>query len=389
MTLNREALLHKLYSAALLDGGLSGVLTDLAAAFPDLPISYQAQCVYQNKLYDFAFFNHGSDTAERLSRVESPNPFPPIALNCDVTDIVRTAEVISPEEVEKTDFYDEFCRHDSHINRATGIILHRQGADSAFVAANFPKEFSADDEERANQVLRFLRPHLQGAFNLLLEVRKREVNSARYGFWLEQIPTPAFVVDGSRHIIHMNALAERVLEQGGAFTTSPGAILSSADGLIRKRIEDAVDRAQATSTPVGPVFLRCPGRRGGFFFILPVRPEDRAHPSLAPFLGPRMPFLMTYFDPEDRPKTARGVLAGALGVSERESALVQELVYGSSLRESAETLGIAYNTARNQLASVHTKTGTRSQADVVRMGAQILARLPGVPEPEAGQGTDA
>lgn len=380
MTLNREVLLQKLYSAALLDGGLSGVLADLAAAFPDLPISYQAQCVYRNEFYDCAFFNHGPGIAEKLAQVESANPFPPIALNCDVSDIVRTAQVISPDEVEKTDFYDEFFREHHNINRATGIILHRQGVDSAFVAANLPKDFSEGDEVRVNEELRFLRPHFQGAFNLLLEVRKREVNTARYGFWLEQIPTPAFVVDASRHIIHMNVLAERILERDQAFTTSLGNILTSSDPLTRQRLEDAIDCAHVNSAPVGPVFLRGPGQRGGFFFVLPIRPEDQIHPSLAPFLGPRMPFLVTYFNPEDRPKTARGVLAGALGVSERESALVQELIYGSTLRESADRLGIAYNTARNQLASVQTKTGTRSQSDVVRMGAQILARLPGAPE---------
>lgn len=380
MSLDFEALLQKLYSAALLDGGLSDVLADLAVAFPDLPLSYQAQCVYQNELYDFAFYNFGTDVADKLSRVESPNPFPPIALTCEVSDIVRTAQVITPDEVEKTDFYDEFFRDNWHINRATGIILHRQGADSAFVAANFPKGYNEEDEARVNEVLRFLRPHLQGAFNLLLEVRKREVNAARYGFWLEQIPTPAFVVDGTRRIIHMNALAERVLERGEIFATRVGAVLTSVDLLIRKRIEDAIGRAQTTSAPVGPVFLRGPGRRGGFIFVLPVRPEDRIHPTLAPFLGPRMPYLVTYFNPEDRPKTARGVLAGALGVTERESALVQELTYGWSLREAADRLGIAYNTARNQMASVHTKTGTRSQSEVVRMAAQILARLPGVPE---------
>ncbi|MBD1546426.1 helix-turn-helix transcriptional regulator [Roseibium aggregatum] len=380
MQLDREGLLQKLYSAALLEGGLTGVLADLAIAFPDLPISYQAQCVYQNEFYDCAFYNHGPDVLEKLSRVESANPFPPIALNCDVSDIVQTAHTISPQEMEKTDFYDEFCRENIHINRATGIILHRQGADSAFVAANFPKEFSDEDEARANDVMRFLRPHFQGAFKLLLEVRKREVNTARYGFWLEQIPTPAFVVDGGRRLIHMNTLAEQTLKRDDALTTSPGAVLTSSDILVRKRIEDAIGRAQATSSPVGPVFLRGPGQRGSFFFVLPVRPEGQVHPSLAPFLGPRMPFLVTYFNPEDRPKTAQGVLAGALGVTERESALLQELIYGSSLREAADRLGIAYNTARNQLASVHTKTGTRSQSDVVRMGAQLLARLPGTPE---------
>ncbi|WP_417677695.1 helix-turn-helix transcriptional regulator [Roseibium sp.] len=382
MQLDREVLLRKLYSAALLDGGLSCVLADLAMAFPDLPISYQAQCVYQNDFYDCALYNFGSGIAEKLSRVEAANPFPPIALKCDVSDIVRTAPVISPEEVEKTDFYDEFFRENCNINRATGIILHRQGADSAFVAANFPKEYSQDDEDRANEALRFLRPHFQGAFNLLLEVRKREVSATRYGFWLDQIPAPAFVVDGSRHIVHMNAFAERTLEQNDVFTTSPAAALTSCDSAVRKRLEDAVDCARSTSAPVGPVFLCRAGKSRGFFFVLPISNADQTHLPLEPLLGLKTPFLVTYFNPEDRPKTARGVLAGALGVSERESALIQELIYGSTLREAADRLGIAYNTARNQLASVHTKTGTRSQSEVVRMGAQILARLPGAPEHE-------
>ena len=90
---DHASLLNKLYSSALLDGGLTGVLSDLAKAYPDLPISYQAQCVYQNTLYDCAFFNHLSeDPALHLARTESANPFPPIALKCAMSDVGVTSD---------------------------------------------------------------------------------------------------------------------------------------------------------------------------------------------------------------------------------------------------------------------------------------------------------
>lgn len=375
--MDHSSLLHKLYSGALLDNGLTGVLSDLATLYPDLPISYQAQCVYENKLYDCAMYNHGDGAEFELSRAVSANPFPPIALQCDPSYLVYTGDYISSSDVEKTDFYHEFMKDHGDINRAYGVILHRLGQDSAFVAANLPRTMKPREEEHVRSLFGFLRPHLQNAFALLLEMAKREAVPANPGFWLNQIPTAAILVLPDGKVAHFNSQAEHFLKTSKLLYTDRTVRLAARTRKLQNQLHSALKKASHTSLPVGPVPMNPTGGCGPFFFVMPVRHKDHIHPGFAPFLAPSTPLLVTLFDPADVPRPSDKILSAAFGLTERECLVIQQLILGASLKEAADTLQISYNTARNHLASAASKTGARSQADIVRRGTQLLAKLGG------------
>lgn len=368
-------LLHKMYSSALFENGLSDVLSDLATTYSDLPISYQAQCVYKNKFYDAAIFNHGDNVEAHLANAVSANPFPPIALRCDPSRVAITTDYISAEEVEKTDFYDELLNRHRQINRAFGIILHREGEDSAFVAANLPKSMSKREERHVLQLFRFLRPHLQSAFSLLLETTKRGTQLPHAEFWLDQIPTSACIVSPDGKVLHLNKRADHALRNGGPLHIDKMVHLTARDGQTRKLLQAALAEAATTSVPAGPISLTRQKRAAPFIFVLPIQPDKPIHPGLAPFVAPTQPLLVTMFDPDEAPRQSETILSAALGLTERESLLVQHLILGFSLREAAERLEVSYNTARNQLANATSKTGSNSQSDIIRRGTQVLARL--------------
>ncbi|WP_428642631.1 helix-turn-helix transcriptional regulator [Roseibium sp.] len=376
MITDHASLLNKLYCSALLDGGLTGVLSDLARAYPDLPISYQAQCVYQNTLYDCAFFNHlGEDPASQLARTESANPFPPLALKCAMSDVGVTSDFIAPEDVEKLDFYDEFLKPQGEINRAMGIILHRQGDDSAFVAANLPKTMGRREEDHVLNLFRYLRPHLQGAFSLLLEVARRQVRLTYPDFWLDQIPAAACILEPDGRILHLNARADSLFRRADNLFIDRTVRLTARDSHTRTVLQTVLSGARASALPAGPVLLTRGKTANPFLFAIPIQHKDEVHPGLAPFIAPSMPLLVTIFDPEEAPGRSETLLAAALGLSQRESELIQQLILGSSLKEAAERIGISYHTARNHLASATSKTGSRSQSDIIRRGTQILSRV--------------
>jgi len=370
-----ESLLHKIYTTALLDGGLSAVLSDLAAAYPDLPLSYQAQCVYENKFYDCALFNAGSDAERKLANAQSFNPLPPVALQCNPSEVARTADYVSPDAVEQSDFYDEYLKHHGDINRALGIILHRREQDSAFVAANLPKTMGKRQEQHVFELFTFLRPHLQNAFSLLLEINKREAQHTRSEVWLEQIPSSACIVEPDGKIKHLNRLAERMLHRSENLYIDRSVRLSARKSHTQQVLQNALSRAVVNGQPIGPVPLTPDGEGGPLLFVTPVSHKDQVAPGLAPFIFPSQPLLVTIFDPDEVLKTSDRILAAALGLTQRESLLVQELILGASLREAADRLEISYFTARNHLASATSKTESRSQSEIIRKGTQILAKL--------------
>lgn len=61
------------------------------------------------------------------------------------------------------------------------------------------------------------------------------------------------------------------------------------------------------------------------------------------------------------------------GVTPAECRLLMALVQGMTLKDAADTLGIAHATAKSHLARLFQKTGSERQADLVRLAMTALA----------------
>jgi DNA-binding CsgD family transcriptional regulator len=72
-------------------------------------------------------------------------------------------------------------------------------------------------------------------------------------------------------------------------------------------------------------------------------------------------------DPNDKPLSRSTRIQALFGLTNAEASLTCGIARGMSLTEIADTRKISRHTVRNQLKSVFTKTGARSQADLVRL----------------------
>jgi DNA-binding CsgD family transcriptional regulator len=68
-------------------------------------------------------------------------------------------------------------------------------------------------------------------------------------------------------------------------------------------------------------------------------------------------------------------LENSFRLTHAEARLVVHLVQGTSLKSSAEALGIRYETARSYLKSAFLKTGTHRQAELVLRVFHTISRL--------------
>lgn len=81
----------------------------------------------------------------------------------------------------------------------------------------------------------------------------------------------------------------------------------------------------------------------------------------------------------DPPEGALGeTLTRSFGLTPAEARLAVRLKDGLTLAEAAETLGVALNTARNQLRAIFDKLGLRRQSELVRALAQLAQLSAGV-----------
>ena len=95
--------------------------------------------------------------------------------------------------------------------------------------------------------------------------------------------------------------------------------------------------------------------------------------------------LLRLIDPADAPLPDPAALRTQFGFTPAESALALDILAGNDLAESARRRGITRNTARVHLRRLFEKTGTRRQAELMRLlllcpqpitpvGAKIFAR---------------
>lgn len=151
------------------------------------------------------------------------------------------------------------------------------------------------------------------------------------------------------HRLHsVDARADRALGR---------AIRSACTGLVEGTA--AIDRAVLAPRPSG--------RRAFALIVAPLPPRD------LPFGAGGARAMVRIVDPEPgtQPRAADR-LAALYGLTPAERRLAETLLAGDgSLRAIAGRLGIAYPTARAQLANLFGKTGTSSQSQLVR----LLVRL--------------
>jgi DNA-binding CsgD family transcriptional regulator len=117
--------------------------------------------------------------------------------------------------------------------------------------------------------------------------------------------------------------------------------------------------------PSLPIVIPREKRRPLIVRLLPVHPAARS-----PFLGARALITLTSLEPKSSPSLT--ALSRAFRLTPAETRLVAAIADGSSCEQAAEKLGIARETARNQLKSVYSKTDTHRQSQLVA----LVARLP-------------
>lgn len=182
---------------------------------------------------------------------------------------------------------------------------------------------------------------------------------------LALVRQPALALDRMGFVLDANAAADGVLDNDVRICNRRLAVRDKA---ARSRLDALLDQVrtarEADPMPAEPIVVRRIDKRPVVIRVLPIDGAARS-----PFLGARVLLLLT--DLERKPRTNAQMLAAAFGLSPAETRLAVHIAAGLSPEMAAEEIGIAVNTARNQLKSILAKTDTHRQGELVA----LLARL--------------
>ncbi|TCN30207.1 helix-turn-helix transcriptional regulator [Sinorhizobium americanum] len=184
----------------------------------------------------------------------------------------------------------------------------------------------------------------------------------------ETSQTAAVIFDSRGNVLKLNTLAEMILD--GAVSII-GRRLSSCDRKASNAFDNSLKRVLlggASSAVAEPVALPRPGRFPILAYVLGLK--SIAFNPLAP--GQAVALLI---DPETRPTPGQAAIQACFSLSAAEAKLAYRLAVGVTLEEAAMACGISYETARNHLKAVFSKTGTHRQPELVI----LLSRLCHIP----------
>jgi DNA-binding CsgD family transcriptional regulator len=182
---------------------------------------------------------------------------------------------------------------------------------------------------------------------------------------LHLVEYPALALDRLGFVLATNAAAERAFDDD---VRIKGRRLCLRDQRANSAVNSFVDQLRTApdtaALPVMPIVVQRRDKRPVVIRILPI--DGAAH---SPFLGARALLVFSELRRQLGPPT--DLLLQAFGLSPAEARLASLMARGISPEQAAEELGIARETARNQLKAVFAKTATHRQGELIA----LLSRL--------------
>jgi DNA-binding CsgD family transcriptional regulator/PAS domain-containing protein len=215
-----------------------------------------------------------------------------------------------------------------------------------------------------------LLPHLRRAVTISKVLDARAIERDRMAETLNALKCGVFLTKQNGAILHANRAAERMMRHGGSIQSFRGVMQAKAPAAADE-LRAAIALAARDETALGKtglaIRLSDDDAPPQFAHVLPLaHGEQRAR--LKPDAVAAV-FVGAGLDEEEGAEA----MAGAFGLTCAETRLIESLLAGRSLKESAVALGIAMTTAKTHLDNIFQKTGVNRQAELMRLAASAAS----------------
>jgi DNA-binding CsgD family transcriptional regulator/PAS domain-containing protein len=246
---------------------------------------------------------------------------------------------------------------DRHDQQAVLLAVYRRSQRPAFQA-----------DELAP--LRGVAPRLAGAYHLGRELARQRCGHRAAVAALDAMPIGVITLDRRGGVIETNRFADAVLAGGEGIVRTDAGLVLERPGL-RLRLRDVIAQGAAAR------------RRGGLaevpLFALPRYRQRRPLTCLVSLLlqdqdavgaedeASVVAAVVYVGDPDRSVRFEPQRLSRLYGLSRAEARVAALVARGMRLEETADQLGIAYETVRKHLKQIFIKTGVSRQAELVRL----------------------
>ncbi len=287
-------------------------------------------------------------------------------------------DVVSEAEYRKCEYYDGWGRKYGSFHTVIGTVKG-EGQTLTSISVMRPERSGPLGPEAIRRV-EILLPHLRRAFKIHEQMEALRLRAEGAQAALEVMETAVIAVDGEGSVIGMNRRAEQILERNGSLTLRGRKLVATQpsqeeelDAFIRSAASTGAGRGMGSG---GAMALR--SSEGTPALLVSATPFRSSH-----LLTEDRPCSLVFLSDSGAAPASRGYLLRSLfELTPSECRLADLLLETCDLRAVAERMRITYNTSRFMLKCIFQKTGTRRQAELIR----LLMKLPAETEPPTGLG---
>jgi DNA-binding CsgD family transcriptional regulator len=220
----------------------------------------------------------------------------------------------------------------------------------------------ADDVRRR---LAMILPHIRRSLLIGEDIARSRAETAVLADTVDGLGAGLFVVDGTTRILHTNAAARRLLAAEDVLS-SHGGRLVACDPQANRSLRLALT---ATDGPIDvmpdPLPLIAPDGTRRVGHVRPLKPVARSHGN-----GPQeaLAAVLVYKAGMECPRPP-DIIARSYNLTPTELRVLLAIVEIGGAPEVAAKLGIAPSTVRTHVGRLFEKTGTKRQAELVRLVA--------------------
>lgn len=294
------------------------------------------------------------------------DPAPARYLQVPVGKAVGTDRLFTPEELEADRFFVEFFRPMGLVETLGGTLYAEQGNFSMIALMRGVERRQFDDDDSAR--LERLMPHIARAVQLRRTFLRIDAKNMGLQATANRLSAGLVLLNEEGASIYVNAAMQAIAQRSDGLSLDRRGSPMPINIEARRRF-DVLLKDVNGGGPGGILTVERTGMRSYVVMIAP-SPMSAAQ-SEWERRGPVGAIVLVH-DPETGERDAAEILERGLGLSKGAARVTAALAAADDLKSFADREGVTIHTARFHLRSALSRTGARSQAELVRLAVRLL-----------------
>jgi DNA-binding CsgD family transcriptional regulator/PAS domain-containing protein len=290
----------------------------------------------------------------------------------DVGQIISVADIVPYQEFRRGRFFREWAQPQGWVDMAVAVIEKSADRYGYLGISRNATNGLVDDEMRRR--ITVVAPHVRRARRVGRALERRRADAAAFSDVLDHLSAGLFLLDAHGRIVHTNGAAADMLSDGGLLRAIGGRLVAGA-APVGRALRETATVPPDDGAPTGRQGVVIPLRAGdGDRYIaraLPLASTTPAGAGAAPEAATAVFVRRAAMESPSSPE----IIAESYQLTPTELRVLTALVEIGGVPDVAAALGVAETTIKTHLGRLFAKTGTRRQADLVKLVAGFAMPL--------------